>query len=314
MKIKINQIELNELTQSRVEINSEIVSDYEEAYHQGVRLPDIKVYFDGDKHWLADGYHRYHAASKIGLLEIDADMVQGTRRDAILYSVRANSEHGLRRTHADKRKAVQTLLTDTEWSTWSNNEIAKRCAVSHTLVNELRRTLEAASSIETITNNESGEGKRKFLTSTGKTAEMKTANIGSKLKPAHSEEPPKDSDASAEPTIASGQISSIPEGMMLVSKEEYDEMILTYQEVLDENTSMQKLFDSIDGLPTAMAEIKRLNEYVKTLERRINGLLNEKNEVIRLVKWWQRKCGALEKKVKDLEVQVKNYQKDIVQF
>ena len=314
MKIKISQIELNELTQSRVVINGEIVSDYEEAYHQGARFPDIKVYFDDDKYWLADGYHRYYAASEIGLLEIDADVVQGTRRDAILYGVGANAEHGLRRTHADKRKAAQTLLTDSEWCRWSNNEIAKRCAVSHTLVNELRRTLEAASSIDTITSNENGEGKRKFLTSNGKMAEMKTANIGSKLKPAHSQVPPKDSCASAEPTMTNAQTSSSPEGMMLINKDAYEEMASCYQEILEENTSMRKIFDAADQLSASIAEIKQLTAQVRSLEGRLYGLMNEKNGVIRLAKSWQRKCGTLEKRVKDLEVQVNNYQKDIVQF
>lgn len=40
----------------------------------------------------------------------------------------------IRRTNADKRKAVLTLLNDEEWGDWSENRIANTCAVSRTLV------------------------------------------------------------------------------------------------------------------------------------------------------------------------------------
>ncbi|MBT3274957.1 MAG: streptomycin biosynthesis regulator, partial [Spirochaetales bacterium] len=52
----------------------------------------------------------------IDLLEIDADIRQGTQQDAVLHSVGANAAHGARRTNDDKRLAVKTLLCDGEWS------------------------------------------------------------------------------------------------------------------------------------------------------------------------------------------------------
>jgi len=77
------------------------------------------------------------AAEEAGLTDIAADVRQGTRRDAILHSVGANAAHGLRRTSEDKRRAVKTLLADPEWHEWSESEIARRCAVSHTTVQRL---------------------------------------------------------------------------------------------------------------------------------------------------------------------------------
>ena len=35
--------------------------------------------------------------------------------------------HGLRRSNADKRRAVLTLLNNEEWAKWSAREIAKAC-------------------------------------------------------------------------------------------------------------------------------------------------------------------------------------------
>ena|SRR5436309_8329926 len=43
-----------------------------------------------------------------------------------------------RRTNADKRRAVETLLNDPEWAKWSDREIARQCGVSNDFVSRLR--------------------------------------------------------------------------------------------------------------------------------------------------------------------------------
>ena len=90
------------------------------------------------KLWLADGYHRWHAATIAGLQTIAADVRPGGWREAILYSVGANAEHGWRRSNDDKRKAVLTLLADPGWAAWSDREIARQCGVVAPLVGSLR--------------------------------------------------------------------------------------------------------------------------------------------------------------------------------
>lgn len=145
MKLKLSKISIDGGTQPREDINEEIVSEYADAMREGDNFPPVVVFNDGVKYWLADGFHRYHASNKLGFLEIEAEVKQGTKRDAILYSVSANSKHGLRRTNADKRKAVLTLLNDDEWSGWSNSEIARTCSVSEGLVRKLIKELESTS-------------------------------------------------------------------------------------------------------------------------------------------------------------------------
>jgi hypothetical protein len=49
----------------------------------------------------------------------------------------------LRRTNADKRRAVQRLLNDAEWREWPNREIARRCAVDEGLVRKMISELSA---------------------------------------------------------------------------------------------------------------------------------------------------------------------------
>ena len=56
----------------------------------------------------------------------------------MLYSVGANATHGLPRSNADKRRAVETLLRDDEWAQWSDSEIARRAAVSQPFVGKVR--------------------------------------------------------------------------------------------------------------------------------------------------------------------------------
>src|SRR5690606_34524473 len=116
-------------TQSRASINREVVADYSEVLRSGGVFPPIVVFFDGRSYWLADGFHRYEAYAHIGAYEVPAEIRQGSQRDAVLYSVGANSAHGLRRSNDDKRRAVLTLLSDPEWSAWSDREVARACGV-----------------------------------------------------------------------------------------------------------------------------------------------------------------------------------------
>lgn len=144
--IAIAEIRRDGGTQPRARKNEETVAEYVEALGDGAEFPPVTVFYDGRVYWLADGFHRVEAHERAGSDEIRADVRQGERRDAVLHSVGANADHGLRRTNDDKRRAVDVLLRDPLWSRWSNREIARRARVTHTFVSEMRRSLEAASS------------------------------------------------------------------------------------------------------------------------------------------------------------------------
>jgi len=149
------------------------VAEYQAAMEDGANFPPIVVFFDGAHHWLADGFHRCFAADEAGLIDIEADVKQGTKRDAILYAVGANANHGLRRTNADKRRAVMTLLNDEEWAAWSNVAVAKQCGVSDMTVKRVRDELSPPQS--------GGERQtRTYTTRHGTQATMQTAGISKK--------------------------------------------------------------------------------------------------------------------------------------
>lgn len=140
-QISLDEIRLDGGTQMRDEINYHTVDDYSHAYASGVDMPEPTVFFDGSNNWLGDGFHRWHGAKKAGKKSLLCDVRQGSQRDAILFAAGANDKHGLRRTPADKRKAVRSLLLDEEWQTYSDREIAKLAMVSHTFVAEQRKQL-----------------------------------------------------------------------------------------------------------------------------------------------------------------------------
>lgn len=169
MKLRINKLRLDGGTQPRAVVDYATVEEYADAMQNGAEFPPVIVFYDGSEYWLADGFHRVHASMTAGFEEVFADVRQGTRRDAVLYSVGANAVHGMRRTNADKRRAVRTLLEDEEWAKWSNNKIAQQCAVSLDTVNRMRR--------EIVPLNES-LSERTYVTKHGTVAQMNTENIG----------------------------------------------------------------------------------------------------------------------------------------
>jgi uncharacterized ParB-like nuclease family protein len=137
--MNIGALVMDERLQSRTEINEGTVSEYAEAILDGADFPPVLVYFDGISYYLTDGYHRLFAHKRAEKVSILCNVVQGTLRDAVFHSTGVNTDHGMRRTYADKRKAVMTLLDDFEWEGMGNSQIAKHCRVSPSFVSDLRK-------------------------------------------------------------------------------------------------------------------------------------------------------------------------------
>lgn len=161
--LNLNLLVLDERLQSRVEINEDMVAEYAHDMKQGDQFPPVTVHFDGVQYYLTDGFHRYHAARRIEKASIVANIIHGTFRDAEYYSLCVNKDHGMRRSNADKRRAVQRALDDFEWSMKSNMVLARDIGVSEALVSNMRNELEKRT--DTV----------QYVTPTGKIAEKKRA-------------------------------------------------------------------------------------------------------------------------------------------
>lgn len=163
-KLKLSDIEIDGGTQMRAEIDQAAVAEYAERMEEGDHFPPLDVFTDGATYWLAGGFHRFHAASKAGFIDFPCTVHKGVLRDAVLFAVADNQRHGLRRSNADKRRAVEALLGDAEWAKWSDRKIAEHAGVSNNLVSEMRRSLSSDDS--------EGEG-RIYITKHGTVATMK---------------------------------------------------------------------------------------------------------------------------------------------
>jgi hypothetical protein len=137
-EIAIGKIIVDRDLQPRASIDLDAVREYAEAMKDGAEFPPVVVFFDGLNYWLADGFHRHAAALKAEMRSIRALVYQGDKQDALLFSLGANAEHGLRRTHADKRRAVIKMLNHPEWCMWSDAVIARYARVSPSTVSRYR--------------------------------------------------------------------------------------------------------------------------------------------------------------------------------
>jgi hypothetical protein len=140
--INLETINTNGGSQARAALCADAVAEFAEAMQLGADFPPVILFQDGSSFWLADGFHRVTAAKQAGLDTILAEVREGTLRDAILFAVGANAEHGLRRSNADKRKAVTMLLADEQWAAKSDRAIAEQCRVSHKLVADVRAEID----------------------------------------------------------------------------------------------------------------------------------------------------------------------------
>ena len=146
-RLQIGAISLTGDTQPRVNLDPELVADYEACYRAGIAMPPIDVYFDGETYFLTDGFHRWHGARNAGLEEINCKVHHGSLPDARWASYAANQTHGQRRSNADKRKAVLAALRHPNGAKMSDHQIAEHVGVDHKTVSAWRAELESTREI-----------------------------------------------------------------------------------------------------------------------------------------------------------------------
>ena len=288
--ISLASIQMDGGTQSRSEISKSVVSEYAEAMKAGAHFPPVIVFHDGAANWLADGFHRCHAAREAGQSEIPATVHSGTRRDAMLYSAGANAAHGHRRTPEDKRNAVTMLLQDAEWGSWSNSEIARRASVSHTFVATVRASLETASSEE-----------RTYITRHGTEALMKTAAIGRKgeAKQGTTESDPLQDACKNEPPLD----ARFRKGLSTLTRDALED------DVAGLRANLADAKATIKKLETENRRLKDLNksfegDQAETIRRMANTIRHKSSEMYRAndkAAAAQRQVYVLKKRVKELE-------------
>ena len=111
--LAIDLIRLDGDTQSRLKINQDTVDDYVNIMFESNApwpFPPLDVFFDGDDYFLGDGFHRLLGGKEAKLASIPCSVHKGGARDARIFGMTANDQHGLRMSRADKKACVEWLL------------------------------------------------------------------------------------------------------------------------------------------------------------------------------------------------------------
>jgi ParB-like nuclease domain len=267
-KVKLNDIRIDGGTQCRVEIDQALIYHYVDCMKKGDVFPLMETTFDGSTYWLNEGFHRYHAYKLLGLKTVEIFYKPGTLQDAILAALKANSKHGKNLTIADKENKVRMALAIEGYDQKSDYEIAKICDLSQSFVAGVR----------------SPEKKEKQR-------QAKEKNIQKQAEKLKAEKQTDTSQTSSENTTlrenTDKNTGSEP------SKEELEANELAMQADMD---VMYKLLESDEPLKLAHEEITRLNHENAILEARIHGLMNERNEAVKMVKSLQKQLDKLKDK------------------
>jgi ParB-like chromosome segregation protein Spo0J len=259
--MRLTEVKVDSALQARCKLNQEVVDEYTEILREGGKLPPVKVFRVGSSYYLVDGWHRYFAHKKAGLADIEVDVMEGTIRDATLYAVGVNDDHGLRRSNDDKRKAVMMLLDDFEWVEWSDRQIAKVVKVSDMTVAKIRKSLGLQ------------RDEVKALVK-GKEVKVKV-NRSEESKPEFEQE-------------ISAEIEAIVEDNENLKRR----LAVVAMEATDEEKEMAET-----QLMESASQIKTLEATNAALTVRLNTEINKSSEMGNQVKYWKRRAEKAEKEL-----------------
>ena len=246
--IDINKIRIDGGTQFRLVIDQPTVYTYLEAMKEGAEFPQMDTTFDGVTYWLTDGFHRYHAYKLLGIKEIEINYVPGTLRDAQIAALKANGKHGKPLTNEDKRHKVKKALEIEGFDKLTDAEIARHCDVSKPFVAAIRKPEVKEKQKQNIEKHFAEKANKKETSSNLITGDNK---------------------------VTSNNFGVNPDD---------EELKATELAMQADQEVMYKLLESDDALATAHEEIKQLNLRNAQLQTRLHGLMNERNEAIKMVK------------------------------
>jgi hypothetical protein len=281
-KLNLLNIRTDGGTQPRLELDQNLVKEYAEVMREGVVFPPVEVFHDGSVYWLVDGFHRYFGYKTNGLTSIEAIIHTGTLREAQFYAWKANNKHGNRLKAEDIRAILRIMLTDEEYSKWSNNHIAKELDISSMTVGRVRVAMqeEAKTPAQTTVT---------YVDKHGNTTTMKT----DKKKKATT------------PTTKPDVTTANPEVKELEQK--VKELATTVNTLAEENTVMR---DKIAVGQWDASEIEKIDveETIKNLREQIRVLEIDNKSMRESRDIYQNENAEMMRTIKSLKAKLKKYE------
>jgi hypothetical protein len=134
--IPIKDICLNGGTQQRA-VDDDVMKRYAALMQDGHKFRPVEIITDGANNFLWDGFHRCFANLRNGNKLIEANVVEGTRRDAIYASFSANRENAFPRQPGTVKGIVEKILKDEEWSKISQHDISRYVGCTQAFVSKV---------------------------------------------------------------------------------------------------------------------------------------------------------------------------------
>lgn len=262
--INIDLIRMDGGTQPRQGIFWEVAYEYGDLMAEGVKLPPVTVFYDGAEYWLADGFHRVHAAKLQEIATLAADVIQGTLEDAQWYSFGANKSHGLMRSNDDKQRAVQAALKHPKCAGLSDRAIAKHVGVDQKTVGTWRAKL----------SEELPKIDKRTVTRNGATYEQNTSNIGKSradTQPMHGEQSQAEAQPAPEPQRAERDTPPEPKTQNLADEgfaSDLEVFQIHLRGIIETPLTARLLADEITNSPTASETrelIRRAYEFLTSI-------------------------------------------------
>lgn len=164
-KIPILLIRQDSSMQPRARLDEEAIADYAAAYKAGAKLPPLEVYWINRVrpviYHVTDGWHRLAALRRCGAKEAACVIHNGTLIEAQWAAIGANQTHGLRRTTADKERAVRAALRHpmTVKRRLSDRRIAEHVGVDPKTVAKYRAEMQRGAEIPHLKTRQGKDGK-----------------------------------------------------------------------------------------------------------------------------------------------------------
>jgi hypothetical protein len=279
-KLNILNIRTDGGTQPRVKLDQDLVKEYAEVMREGAVFPPVEVFHDGSTYWLVDGFHRYFGYKANGVVSIEAIVHTGTLREAQFYAWKVNNKHGNRLKAEDIRAIIRIMLTDEEYSKWSNNKIAKELNVSSMTVGRVRVAMqeEAKKPAQTTVT---------YVDKHGNTTTMKTDKVKKKAKRTTTKP-----DLTIEPSEMEQKVKELADTVNALADENTtlkDKIALGQWDA----TEIEKI-DAEETIKDLREQIRIKDIEIKSLRESRDLYQNENAELIRTVK-------SLKAKIKKLE-------------
>ena len=282
-KLNLLNIRTDGGTQPRLELDQNLVKEYAEVMREGVVFPPVEVFHDGSEYWLVDGFHRSFGYKANGLTSIEAIVHTGTLREAQFYAWKANNKHGNRLKPEDIRAIIRIMLTDEEYSKWSNNHIAKELDISSMTVGRVRVAMQEESKTPaqtTVT----------YVDKHGNTTTMKT----DKKKKATTQRPTTKPDVTTANPVTE-------------LEQKVKELATTVNTLAEENTVMR---DKIAIGQWDASEIEKIDaeETINNLRERIRVLEIDNKSLRESRDIYQNENAEMMRTIKTLKTKLKKYE------